>query len=85
MIVEKFHDCKKTFFDCRKDNRADNFEKIKIRKLIKIKKNKNKNKDKKKKKLSLLILSVLTRFYSLMVKTRDYRHMGILRMQVQNQ
>ena len=38
MIVEKFHDCKKTFFDCRKDNRADNFEKIKIRKLIKIKK-----------------------------------------------
>ena len=48
MIAEKFHDCKKTFFDCRKDNRADNFEKIKIRKLIKIKKIKNKNKDKKK-------------------------------------
>ena len=36
-------------------------------------------------KLPLLILSGLTRLFSLMVKTRDYQHMGLLGMQVQNQ
>ena len=36
-------------------------------------------------KLPLLISSVLTRRYSLMVKTWDYQHMGLLRMHVQNQ
>ena len=36
-------------------------------------------------KLPLLILSVLTRLYSLMVKTSHYQRMEILRMQVQNQ
>ena len=35
-------------------------------------------------KLPILILSGLTRLYSLMVKTRDYKHMGLLEMQVQN-
>ena len=36
-------------------------------------------------KLPLLTLWVLTRLYSLMVKTRDCQHMGLLRKQVQNQ
>ena len=36
-------------------------------------------------KLPLLILWVFTRLYSLMVKTRDCQHMGLLRKQVQNQ
>ena len=36
-------------------------------------------------KLPVLILSALARLYNLMVKTRDYQHMGLLRMHVQNQ
>ena len=36
-------------------------------------------------RFSLLILSVLTWLDRLMVKIKDYQHMGLLRMQVQNQ
>ena len=61
MTAEMFHDCEKTFLTVKKDSRSNNFETMKIYSF-----------DSAIIKFTLLILSVVTRLYSIMLKTRAY-------------
>ena len=74
MILEMFHDCEKTFLTAEK-----------MIGLIILKQWRHIVFDSVIIKLPLLILSVLTKLYSLMIKTKGYQHVGLLRMQFQNQ
>ena len=74
MIVEMFHDCGKTFLTAET-----------MIGLVILKQWRHIVFDSVIIKLPLLILSVLTKHYSLMIKAKGYQHVELLRMQVQNQ